>query len=316
MKNKIRFYDNTRVSTFRSCPRKYYYRHVRHWTAPEVEIPLIAGTAWHKGMDEIWQGHGADKASQAWAESMETAGVNLNDPAFGLEEIRNFGTFKAMFQNYEDQRAQFLSEIELIACERPFAVPLGPTATTYYIGRLDKVFHWKNRIYVAEHKTTSWYKKDGGFRPIWINSFSPNSQIDGYLFGGHMMWPDEFKQVLVDAALVHKTVHDCFRFIPIDRKLDALNLWLYETVQWTNQIEINTDFLEKHEGTFPNSFSKSRNFMACFPRNTDACTAFNRECLYREPCIAWPDPSIMGLPRGFIEEKWEPFSEDELKEVL
>ena len=51
----IRYFDNTRVSSYRSCPRKFYFRHVRHWRLQGVAAPLVFGSSWHSAMDIVWQ---------------------------------------------------------------------------------------------------------------------------------------------------------------------------------------------------------------------------------------------------------------------
>ena len=173
----MKFFDNTRIKDYKLCPRYFYYRHVRHWQVPGVSSALAFGTGWHSAMDEIWQGNSIESAINAWREEMIEAGIDYISPEYGLQDFRTEGTARAMLENYVEQRDEFLGSIELIKCEKPFAVPLDENAENFYVGRLDKVFKQKNRVFVVEHKTSSMYAKSGNFRTLWINQFSPNSQI-------------------------------------------------------------------------------------------------------------------------------------------
>src|SRR4030095_813518 len=106
--------------------------------------------------------------------------------------------------------------------------------------------------------------KDGFFRGDFLDSFSPNSQVDGYQYAAGPLYEGKLKSIWIDAALVHKTVHDGFKFIPIDRAGLALDAWLYEVDEWIYQIEGHTEAL-----TYPEVIEGP--VMKAFPRNTSSC---------------------------------------------
>lgn len=328
-----RLYDNTRLSAFKRCPRYFYYRHRRDWIKEGVSaIALIFGSAWHRAMDSLWLAYsdrrqiltvdqavdGAHLAfMQNWIEnslpsesdltgilSMKLVDMSDEEKDF---RMRNPMTAKEMLWEYaEKRRAMFLDpSFELVAVEQPFAVPLDPDDDSLlYVGRLDKVFRYKGQLLVGEHKTTSAYKAGGPFRGTFLESFSPDAQIDGYAYAAHMLYGDEFKAVWVDAALVHKDIHDGFLFIPVERQLSQLDGWLWETRQWIHQIEVN-DATVYDLGEY----------MPAFAKNTNSCWDFFRACPYLSLCKMWADPSVQGTPIGYVEEKWEPFKELKLSEI-
>lgn len=222
----------------------------------------------------------------------------------GAPQIRNAQTAMEMLFNYIEDRKNFLKNIELIEIEQPFAVPLDPSDQgLIYIGRWDKVIREKGQIKGIEHKTTTSYKKNGPFQNAFMDGFSPNSQIDGYLFALSIRYGKAVSGILVDAALVHKDVHDGIRFIQVQRQFAQIETWLWETRYWINQIEANWEVYEK------NDFSQAE-YLGAFPKNTISCTQYGG-CPYLDLCKAWSNPERYGNPPGFIEEKWEPF--DELK---
>lgn len=312
-----RFYDNTRISAMRRCPRYFYFRHIRDWQPEGKSYALIFGSAWHSAMDSVWANlckedaqnlttqEVADAGYEAFIENwMENGLAHPNElsPEDAMDmRQRNPGVALEMLYEYVEERRDFLSRVELLSIEEPFAVPLDPKdPSLFYVGRLDKVFKYKGQIIIGEHKTTSMYKKDGYFRADWIESFSPNSQIDGYLHAGHMLYGDQCNSVWVDAALVHKDIHDGFKFIPVERQTAQLDAWLWETRFWIDFIEHNADAQP------PDDFDGS--YYAAYPKNTNSCNDY-AGCPYRGPCKMWADPSNKGTPLWFEISHWSPFDE-------
>ena len=308
------YYDNTQLSAYKDCPRKYYLRHVRHWRSEGISLDLVFGLAWHDAMDIVWQLANESctpdeilplayaQFSETWLEEggpdMEEIDLASASPKL---QVKNPGNASEMLYHYIDQRWDFLNTIELLAVERPFMVPLYEDRDDIqYIGRRDKDFRYEGRVIVGEHKTTGSYKKGGPFRDDYIASYSPNSQVDGYLFASHMTYGNEAKGVWVDAALCHKTVHNGFKFIPVDRAIEQLDAWLSETREWIDRIEN-----EKHH--YINYSNLDRSYLDCFPKNTGACSMYSG-CSYQDICRFIANPAReTSPPAGFIEEEWKPF---------
>ena len=321
---KVKLYDNSRISNFKRCPRYFLYRDMYDWTPDRKAPALIFGSGWHAGMDVIWRRHAApkqefnsvaDEAYQAFCGEWTKAGYA--DPSElspdDLDELmpRTPMVAQEMFYNYIEERQYIFKDpsFELIDIERPFAVPLNPNDDSlWYVGRIDKIFRFKKRIKFGEHKTSTAYKKDGPFRGEFVDSFSPNSQIDGYLFYGRNEFGKEFDEVWVDAALVHKTVHDGFQIIPIARDFAHIDSWLYETMFWIDQIEMNKGVLrERSEMDTP--------YLAAFPKNTGSCGNYGG-CSYGDLCRAISNPAkLQMIPMGYKEEHWSPFSEVKLEKL-
>lgn len=317
--NNLKGYDNTKLGTYKSCPRKYYYRHVRNWRREGISVHLVFGLAWHESMDAVWQmlskGAGAtetlsvayDVFLNQWTED------GLPDPrtepqdAFDQYKAKTPGVAQEMLYHYINHRAQFLSNIELMAVEKPFMVPLYPgNDELFYIGRLDKVFRWEGTVKAGEHKTTGMYAIDGGFQSSYLEQWSPNSQIDGYNFAGRMLYGEDFHSVWVDAALAHKKVHDKFKFIPVDRSIQQLDAWLYETREWISRIMDEEYNLELYRQADPNQ--KPMTYLPGFAKNTNSCIDFGSPCPYKDICQFNANPeNLDGIPEGFVEDEWQPF---------
>ena len=167
-------------------------------------------------------------------------------------------------------------------------------------------------IYIPEHKTTTAYKKNGPFRNEYMDSWSPNSQVDGYLYAGHMLYGQNVKELWVDAALVHKQVHDGFKFIPVNRSISMLDGWLYETRFWIEMIQQETEKLKKLRDS---GDSNNLSFLPAFPKNTGACFHY-AGCPYRDICKMVNNPEHYDEPpMGYKEEHWSPFDVLELEKI-
>jgi len=309
----MRYFDNTRVSTYKSCPRKFFLRHRLHWTPDRTAAALTFGSSWHAAMDVVWglikEKNNKDLHTLAmlafeecWIEDDMPAWKDMTLDMQDRLTPRTPGTAAEMLMNYIITRRTFLESVDVLSIEQPFAVPLdSDQPDLLYIGRLDKVFQLENRIYVGEHKTTSLYSKGDGIQPRYVASYSPNAQIDGYSHALHMLYGDRAKAVWVDAALVHKTHHDVFKFIPIERQFAALDAWIVETNNWIRRIDKDDmDFAILDA-------SKNEDIMHTFPKNEGACADW-AGCTYRDLCKFWTNPHERNCPDGFKVEKWEPFS--------
>lgn len=307
-----RYFDNTRISTFKDCNRKYYLRHVKHWRKEGTAKALAFGLSWHTAMDIIWAGANKrqhtdsqlrDMAFTAFLQTwMEQGFPHLRDITFEEEKTlrqHHPGIALEMLDAYITQRRDFIATSEVLSIERPFAVPLDPSdPTLFYIGRLDKVFRRNGKVYVGEHKTTSLYAKAGGFRDEFQDSFNPDSQIDGYLHACHMIY-GECAGVHIDAALVHKTIHDKFKWIPIAKQTPMLDSWLHQVKNTIKRIE--------HE-KFIHKTTRGGGFLKTYDQNTKQCYNKYGKCGFIDICRFVANPAERDEPPGgFIEEKWEPF---------
>jgi len=334
-----KLYDNTRLAAAKTCLRLFYFRHRRHWRREGTAIPLVFGSAWHEAMDQVWlhlnAGKPDDEVAQLALIAFDKKWTENGFPGFAdwtLDDTARYsprtpGIAAEMILQYIKHRGDFIRNVEILAIEAPFAVPLttdtSPSAPLA-IGRTDKVIGLSRPllglragVWGIEHKTTAWYKKDGGFRSEWTESFSPNSQVDGYNHQLNMNY-ENARGILVDGALVHKTVHDKFKFIPCDRLLEQLDAWLNETLYYIQQIEENDTNLktEVESNLFLKEGEKSK-FLRAFPKNTESCAGkYMQVCAYRDICRFNPNPELLvEPPLGYIEEKWSPFDVLQLEKI-
>src|SRR5262245_37123792 len=191
--NKLRLYDNTRLSAYKTCPRMYYFRHVRHWKPDTAEWALLFGASWHAAMDYIWSAYLGEHphkgsteeiargAFSAWKDKwMAEGGPDPDEMDYTLiEELspRTPGNAWEMIVAYVHDRKEQLRSFKLVEVEKAFAVPLDTQEPLFYIGKIDKLVIRDGKYLGLEHKTSTAYKKGGPFRSGFIDSFSPNAQV-------------------------------------------------------------------------------------------------------------------------------------------
>ncbi len=313
----MKYYDNTRISAFKRCSRSFYFRHIRHWRREGIGIPLVFGLGWHSAMDVVWSLADSDKTDEeitnmalaAFVVVWQDEGLPFPIPPDDAikYKARTPGTAHEMIWNYIQLRRDFIKNCTVLGVERPFAVIIDPNEPDMrLIGRLDKEFEFKGEVYVGEHKSTALYRKEGGFEQNWIESFSMSPQVDGYSHTIHMNHGNKAKAVWVDAALVHAKIHDKFLFIPIERQLQQMDAWLWETNKWIKEIEHEKEELEQYRHEVEDT--GHTDFLKPFKRNTESCVGqYGSRCPYFNLCRFWNNPEEHGLPDGFLFEKWEPF---------
>ena len=299
------FRDNSMLSGYKTCPRFFQLRYKMHLTPDRAATPLIFGSSWHSAMDIIWiharEFDQTDLRKYAVLKFLETWEAGGLPTELSLEDIEKLGArtpmvAEEMILNYIDQRWKILTECELIACEQPFAVPLPNVTDVWYVGRLDKVINYNGQTIVIEHKTTSEYKIDGGFRQTYIEGWDMDSQVKGYEYGAGLYFGAE--QVWVDAALVHKKVHDKFRFIPISHQRPMLNEWIASTVSWVNRVEADVK-------------------AGYFPKNENSCVGKYGPCQFTDICRSCHVPeNISETPFGYKVEQWSPFETLGLQDII
>src|SRR3990167_4445759 len=58
IKSVNEYYDNTMLSDYKSCPRKYYLRHIKAWRSTGISVALKFGLSWHAAMNPVWTHYG------------------------------------------------------------------------------------------------------------------------------------------------------------------------------------------------------------------------------------------------------------------
>ena len=333
----IRLYDNSRLTLFDSCHRKFFLQNEMGWSLSGTEIAPGFGNCWHSAMDVVWKllctEEGRDPRRYASTEHdhffqlafdafmKEWHEQDLPDPAnIAMMDTlmpRTPAVGREMLWNYIQINWDFIAQCELIGVEQPFLVSLTLNdPNLFYSGRMDKVVLNRNTgfIEVVDHKSTKAYAKHGFFRDYFSESFSPNSQVDGYAYAAYLCYGPAYNgDVRIDAALVHKTVHNGFKFFPIKRSAAQLDGWRWETLDRIQSVEANRDALEKQKEGERQGLN--REYMNSFRKDNGACFDYMKPCIYLDTCKYVANPHREEPPPGFSINHWSPFKQIDLQKI-
>jgi hypothetical protein len=134
---------HSRLSCFRSCPRKHYYRYELGLRPEETSLALKVGSAFHAALEA--QDKGADPGAAIESTIKDAYDLALVAAMFQFHSVR-----------YEDQ------PMETIASEQAFDLPLRnpdtgfPTPSFRLAGVIDRIVRLPDgRLALMENKTTS-----------------------------------------------------------------------------------------------------------------------------------------------------------------
>lgn len=325
----MRFNDNSRISDHRLCNRYFYWRHRRHLRKDTKNFKADYGSAWSCAMDTVWQAVdklnlpddqlielGFDSFRTKWHDELGYPLCNdMTEDEVSFFSFYHEQTAGEMLYEYIPRRRKFIEHVELVATEWPFAVAIAPDSDQYVTGKIDKVIRWDGYIWGLDHKTTSWYRKSGGFAPQWLDSWHMKSQPDQYLHALKMDFGSQAQGILIDAALVHKSVRE-FALMPIDKDIGMVEDWYWRTLHELTLIDANDRNLATARALTEAGYELDH--LPAFPKNDHACIQFMQLCPYFDLCtsMANPEKEPDRVPAGFVEERWQPFDEDKIREMV
>ena len=275
MTENIQVFDNTMIKAFQSCPRYYYWRHIRHLTTRTKPLPLLFGIAIHEGMETYYKTNDDVKAIEAFAQS------------FGLvegDDKRNLDNGARILASYMREYPIAAEPWEIVHVEKGFEIVL--EEGLHYCGRIDMIIEWSNYgKLIVDHKTASWISDN------YMKAHATDRQFSGYIVGMKQYFPKVYG-AMVNVLEVPKTLK---RDPKVQRELTTRSevdqaLWVVETKQIVAAIR------KCEEAT-------------TWPMNAPFyCTAWNRLCDYFPLCTSKCHPDNARIPEeAYVVEEWLPF---------
>lgn len=186
--------DNSKRSTFVSCPRKFYWQYCRHLKTRFGSSALRYGSTWHAGLDAFYKDvasrgwtrdggalHAAGTAMKTeWDEITATSGQSFFDDYRSLTNC-----FNALIQ-YCDRFAADEGILVVNRTETPFMLDMTPSEGEHdlfprlepflFTGVIDGEIYLNERYWVLEHKTT------GQPLATQISRLHRSAQVLGYSY--------------------------------------------------------------------------------------------------------------------------------------
>lgn len=264
----IELFDNTSLSTFRLCPRKYEHRMVNH-LVPIVSVNFKAeyGIAFHHAMDVWYKTFNRDAATKAfldhWIPFEGQDSTGLRSLVNGMKMLDDY------FTTYTTE------PFTVDSVEIGFTVELG---RYLYQGKCDGLVQYNDgKYYILEHKTSA----VKGYL-----SLKPNHQIDGYVYGVGQLYRKPIDGCVLNQVYLGKKSNEFVREMTT-RSKDEINDFITDATTWCDNINRCVD-------------------AGHFPKNTGSCNAYWKACEYKHICTA-PLDSLPAIIEGcYIKQPWKP----------
>jgi hypothetical protein len=230
--------DNTKRKTYSSCPRRYYWEHIKNLRPMYGSTALRFGLVWHNTLEKYyetikeqgWEARteamtaGALAAKLSW--ETESKDKMFYDDYRTLENC--LSSFISYINNYKDDE----DFVEIVEVEKTFNIELGEDIQ--FVGKVDGKVLLNGSQWLLEHKTSG--------MPIdkQMKTLQRSPQLLGYAFAGTRT--DEVEGILVSmlhlSASKSKTTNSYgkprieFRRSPQIFTDGDLNSWL-DSFLWT-----------------------------------------------------------------------------------
>lgn len=277
-RDEITEIDYTMMSTYQTCQRRFYFRHVEGWDLKRPQMAPAFGGAIHEGLDVWYRTKDVEEAVRVFKEAFK------ENPTEDGKRTHKVGEWilKNYADKYRDQPWKLLQSETAFSEELPNGKRL--------MGRVDKIIEWDGVLWVVDHKTTSQLGAQ------FFKMASPSLQFPGYVWAARKMgYP--VVGVVVDAILVAKGLLESSsraRLTPLARydeyMSDALMKdWMRTVTEIQESIDLSLD-----EGRWTPNF--------------DACTYYG-ECPYRRVCCEDRDLWERILKMDYVVDFWHPNKE-------
>ncbi len=304
--------DSSKLTTYMSCPRKYFFRYVLGWTSEFPNNHLVFGSAWHIALEHLLiNQYSKDSYLEAvelfmnyYRESFPPGTDELFEPKTPDNFVRSLLLYWQTFRRDAQQYTVLHTETAGI-------VSISPTRTMTF--KCDAILRDESNTIIGLD-----YKTSQRRMPDWIDHWSLSTQMLTYLHAIKCMYPmAELHQMLVCTAFFYgkdrKGDHKptIFEEYPIEKSDSQLDAWLTRTNNWARALESDMfDLTHDEDSDDPT--------MVSFPQNDTACFNYGRRCEYFDYCTAWSNPLTRceEAPIGFNVTWWDPLAAPEIKERM
>ena len=295
--------DSSKMETYHTCARQFFYRYLLGWRPNKVAIDLIFGQAWHAGR-ELQLLHGYDKVEEAYNAFLKTYREEIHeteDEFFAPKSPQ--GAFIA-YSQLPVRYPRDLTDNKVLFTETSGKVPIDNNRYIYY--RMDSIIERKSdgKIFSWDHKSTK------SFSRTWADQFLLSIQTGTYTHCMYCLFPIEqvigieycgtqFEFLKRRSSQREAGYHVNFQRVPAWKTPEQMNIWLYTVNHYYDSIMRDMELLE--------SSSPDDSVMQCFPINPGSCSKY-WGCIYHDYCITWPNPlaRCQEPPLGFKLEFWDP----------
>lgn len=291
------YMDSSMLSTFRSCPQKFFRSYIQHWKPQAESVHLVAGGAFAKGIEVARRAFFEEGLLK---EAAEAEGLAALMRAYGTFECppdsaksleRTAGALEFYYSRYPlggDGATPITFSSGKRGIEFSFAEPLPIAhpvtgAPLLYTGRSDMIATFAGGTYIFDEKTTS------QLGASWPRQWELRSQFTGYAWAAREQGIDVTGAVIRGVSIL-KTKYDTLQTLTYRPE--------WETNRWLEQV-----------------CRDLTRMIACWEEGywdwdlDHACAEYGG-CQFLDSCKS-PDPESW-LPVRFEKKVWDPLARREL----
>jgi len=301
-------YDSSKLKTFETCPRKFFYKYRLGWESLKPNVNLVHGAAIHNGMEELYRAKADEGIFAAGSQRAYLAYLEEYTKSYNTDEDWDYNSPKnpegasECFNNFPYE----LDKYKLIGTEVYGSVPI--SARRSLVGKLDVLLETEDGVMVIDHKTSKNALKD-----YTVDEHSTSIQFHTYYLIG-MMYAlakgyslENFQGILINYLTFGKNkargVYCDFDRFLIKHTIPQLQQFMQEMNQIIDLIEWNDALLRKDK--------QHNNSMIAFPRRLSSCMDFYKRCSFFDFCKHTQNPLRFAkqVQPGFKINFWDPRGE-------
>lgn len=293
-------HDASKLQTSMRCLRKYFYEYVLGWRTDRVNIHLIFGEAWHRGMEVLLRcGYTQDAVvdamvvfEQYYRQFFREEDDEENYPKVPGSALINYMQYIKEFKDDEVRYKTLFTEV---------AGPVNITDDEVLHFRLDSVMEdlKLNKIFSFEHKTASTNSS------MWRSQWEQKMQLFLYTHALYCYYGyTKVDGVIVNGSFFYKSQKPANIRIPVRKRPDSMREWLTIVTYYLDVLKYNFNILSEKD-------KPENDVMFSFPKNTEACTDYGG-CPFADLCIGWTNPLKFSekVPLGYKIERWNPMDRE------
>ena len=294
--------DASKLSEYKRCRRKFFYRYVLGWTGEESNIHLVHGEGWHRAMSHVLRfGYEPDEIQKAFVKYLDHYREHFNEQQDANNYPKSPGSVLNALVEYSVKYGD--EDFELLHTEIAGTVPVDDNRVLHF--RLDTICKDKEGYFCLEHKTTSQLSQ------AWLDSWSLSLQVWLYTHVLYCLFPpEEVFGIKINGAVFRKKGNEYPRVL-IRKTPEQMAVGHWNVLNTLDLLEWDYDELAECK--------PGDAVMEAFPMNDTACYSFGRICEYHGYCTAWANPldRCSEPPPGLVVKRWDPSDlEDNAKAVV
>lgn len=294
--------DNTKLQSFRACPRKYYHRHILGLKEERVAPPLNFNAAIHAGYAAWLLGTPQDTAIGNALRSMR---AQEPDPEEWRTPDKVVELLTQLFQEEPPPTVTGKDGKPLVEVSFAFPLLTAENQTTkellatagysdlIYCGIVDMFSTIGDKVIIVDHKGCGHLagrKGEGKSLPSYFwSSFRPHCATVGYLWGASQFFSNRIHTVMINGLGCDKYGvafgRQTFTYTP-----EEVEEWRLSTI-----CTVNALLTLEIEGRLQVQY------------NSDACSSYGRRCEYSRICEL-PASQREGMYGLYVKDFWDPMN--------